>query len=83
MALLLGIPLTYAYGGGATFGYLAGPGGLATVLVYLCVNIAVIRAFRTEFRDHFRLWRHLLIPAAAAALLLFRYGELFTPLITR
>jgi hypothetical protein len=39
--------------------------GRPVVLVYLAVNIAVIRAFRTEFRDQFRLWRHLLIPAAA------------------
>jgi hypothetical protein len=41
------------------------------VLVYLAVNIAAIRAFRTEFRDEFRLWRHLLLPAAAAVLMLF------------
>ena len=55
LTLLLGLPLTYAYGGARTFGYLAGAGGLAVVLVYLAGNIAVIRAFRTEFRDEFRL----------------------------
>ena len=55
----------------ATFGYLAGIGGLPVVLIYLAVNIAVIRAFRTDFRDEFRLGRHLLIPAAASVVFLF------------
>jgi amino acid transporter len=71
LTLLLGLPLTYADGGARTFAYLAGAGGLSVVLVYLAVNIAVIRAFRTEFRDQFRLWRHLLIPATAAVIFLF------------
>jgi hypothetical protein len=42
-------------GGARTFGYLAGAGGLSVVLIYLAVNIATIRAFRTEFRSEFRL----------------------------
>jgi amino acid transporter len=71
LTLLLGLPLTYADGGVRTFAYLAGAGGLSVVLVHLTVNIAVIRAFRTEFRDQFRLWRHLLIPATAAVIFLF------------
>jgi hypothetical protein len=70
-ALVLGLPLTYGYGGVRTFGYIAGAGGLAVVLVYLAVNVAVIRAFRTEFRDEFGLWRHLLVPATAIVLFLF------------
>ena len=78
ITLLIGLPLTYVYGGVATFGYLAGIGGLPVVLIYLTVNIAVIRAFRTEFRDEFRLGRHLLIPAAATAVFLFPlWGILF------
>jgi amino acid transporter len=71
LTLLLGLPMIYAYGGARTFGYLAGAGGLSVVLVYLAVNIATIRAFRTEFRDEFGLWRHLLVPATAAVLFLF------------
>ena len=67
LALVLGLPLTYANGGARAFGYLAGAGGLSVVLVYLAVNIAAIRAFRTEFRDEFRLGRHLLVPATAAS----------------
>jgi amino acid transporter len=40
--------------------------------------LAVIRAFRTEFRDEFRLGRHLLIPAAATVVFLFPlWGILF------
>lgn len=66
LALLLGLPLTYLTGGALAFGYLAGAGGLAVVLVYLALNIGVIRAFRTEFRAEFRLGRHLLVPVAAA-----------------
>jgi len=78
ITLLIGLPLTYVYGGVPTFGYLAGIGGLPVVLIYLAVNIAVIRAFRTEFRDEFRLGRHLLIPAAATAVFLFPlWGILF------
>jgi len=78
LTLLLGLPLTYAYGGPRTFGYLAAAAGLSVVLVYLCMNIAVLRAFRTEFRDEFRLWRHLLIPAAAVVVFLFPlWGILF------
>jgi amino acid transporter len=78
-ALALGLPLTYGYGGVRTFGYIAGAGGLSVVLVYLAVNIAVIRAFRTEFRDEFSVWRHLLVPAAAAVLFLFPLWGILHP----
>ena len=50
LALALGLPLTYAYGGARTFGYLAGAAGLSVVLIYLAVNLSAIRAFRTGFR---------------------------------
>ena len=79
LTLVLGLPLTYAYGGARTFGYLAGAGGLSVVLVYLAVNIATIRAFRTEFRDEFRLWRHLLIPATAVVLFMFPLWGILHP----
>ena len=79
LTLVLGLPLTYAEGGARTFGQLAGAGGLSVVLIYLAVNIAAIRAFRTEFRDEFRLWRHLLIPATAAVLFLFPLGGILFP----
>ena len=79
LTLLIGLPLTYAYGGARTFGYLAGAAGLSIVLIYLAVNIATIRAFRTEFRDQFRLWRHLLLPATAAVLLLFPLWGILHP----
>ncbi len=78
-ALVLGLPLTYADGGARTFGYLAGAGGLSIVLIYLAVNIAAIRAFRTEFRAEFRLWRHLLVPATAAVLLAFPLWGILHP----
>ena len=38
LALVLGLPLTYAYGGARMFGYLAGAAGLSVVLIYLAVN---------------------------------------------
>jgi len=79
LALALGLPLTAAYGGVRTFGYLGGAGGLATVLVYTAVNIAVIRAFRTEFRADFSIWRHLLIPAAAVVVFLFPLWGIIFP----
>jgi amino acid transporter len=79
LSLVLGLPLTYVYGGIPTFGYLAGIGGLPVVLVYLAVNIAVIRAFRTEFRSEFRLWRHLLIPGLAALVFLFPLWGIIFP----
>jgi amino acid transporter len=79
LTLVLGLPLTYADGGVRAFGYLAGAGGLAVVLVYLTGNIAVIRAFRTEFRDEFRLWRHLIIPATAAVIFLFPLWGILHP----
>jgi amino acid transporter len=79
LTLVLGLPLTYAYGGARTFAYLAGAGGLSVVLIYLAVNIAAIRAFRTEFRDEFRLGRHLLVPATAAVLLLFPLWGILHP----
>ncbi len=79
VTLLLGLPLTYAYGGARTFGYLAGIAGLAVVLIYMAVNLAVIRTFRTEFRDEFRLGRHLLIPAAATLIFLFPLWGILHP----
>ncbi len=79
LALVLGLPLTHADGGVRAFGYLAGAGGLSIVLIYLAVNIAAIRAFRTEFRDQFRIWRHLLVPATAAVLLLFPLWGILHP----
>ena len=78
ITVVIGLPLTAVYGGGPTFGYLAGIGSLPVVLIYFAVNIAVIRAFRTEFRDEFRLGRHLLIPATACVVFLFPlWGILF------
>ena len=79
LTLAVGLPLTYADGGGPAAGYLFAAGGLAVVLVYLAGNIAVIRAFRTEFRDHFRVVRHLLIPAAAAVIFLFSLWGIIHP----
>ena len=49
------------------------------VLVYLAVNISAIRAFRTEFRDEYRLWRHLLIPGLATVLFLFPLEAILFP----
>ena len=49
------------------------------MLIYLAVNIATIRAFRTEFRDQYRLWRHLLLPAVAAVLFLFPLWGILHP----
>jgi len=48
-------------------------------VVYLAGNIAVIRAFRTEFRDEFNFWRRLLIPAAAAVIFLFPLWGILRP----
>ncbi|HEY6276553.1 MAG TPA: APC family permease [Streptosporangiaceae bacterium] len=78
LTLVLGLPLTVAYGARA-FSYLAGAGSLAVVLVYLSVNFAVIRAFRTEFRSEFRPWRHLVIPAVAAVIFLFPLWGIIHP----
>jgi amino acid transporter len=79
LTLLLGLPLTHGYGGVRTFGYLAGAGGLSVVLIYLSVNVATVRAFRTDFRSEFRVWRHLLIPSAAAVLFLFPLWGIIHP----
>jgi amino acid transporter len=79
ITLTLGLPLTYADGGPRTFRYLAGAAALCLVLIYLAVNIATIRAFRTEFRDQFRPCRHLLIPATATTLFLFPLWGILHP----
>jgi amino acid transporter len=79
ITLLLGLPLTYIDGGARTFGYLAGAGGLSVVLVYLALNISTIRAFRTEFRTEFRLWRHLFVPATATVLFMFPLWGILHP----
>ena len=71
VAVLLQDSVDVSYGGLRVIGFLAGAGGLSIVLLYLAVNLVVIRVFRTEFRSQFVLWRHLLIPATAAVLLLF------------
>jgi amino acid transporter len=78
-ALVLGLPLTYRYGGTRAFGYIAGAAGLSVVLIYLAVNIAVIRAFRAEFRAEFGLWRHLIVPATATVLFLFPLWGILHP----
>jgi len=79
LTLAVGLPLTYADGGGPAAGYLFAAGGLAVVLVYLTGNLAVIRAFRTEFRDEFNAVRHLLIPAVAAVIFLFPLWGIIRP----
>jgi amino acid transporter len=79
LTLVLGLPSTYAYGGARTFGYLAGAAGLSVVLIYLAVNISSIRAFRTKFRDEFRLCRHLLVPATATIFFLFPLWGILHP----
>ena len=67
------------YGGARTFGYLAGAAGLSVVLIYLAVNVSSIRAFRATFRDEFRLWRHLLVPATATVFFLFPLWGILHP----
>ena len=79
LTVALGLPLTYFDGGTRTFGYLASAGGLPVVLVYLAVNIAVIREFRTEFRDQFRVVPHVLIPALAIVVFLFPLWGILRP----
>ena len=79
LALVLGLPLTYAYGGARTFGYLAGAAGLSVVLIYLAVNLSAIRAFRTEFRDEFRVWRHLVVPGDGHRCFLFPLWGILHP----
>jgi amino acid transporter len=79
VTVLVGLPLTYSYGGVHTFGYLAGAAGLSVVLIYLAVNIATIRVFRHDFRADFRLVRHLVVPAVAATLLLFPLWGILHP----
>jgi hypothetical protein len=49
------------------------------VLIYLAVNLSAIRAFRTGFRAEFRVWRHLVIPAAAAVFFLFPLWGILHP----
>ena len=49
------------------------------MLVYLAGNFAVIRAFRTEFRDEYSFWRHLLIPAIAVVIFLFPLWGILRP----
>ena len=78
LALMLGLPLTYAYGGARTFGYLAGGAGLSVVLIYLAVNVSAIHAFRTGFRDDFRSCRHLVRPATVVVTCCFPSGGSFT-----
>ena len=79
LTMALGLSLTYALGGASTAGYLFAAGGLAVVLVYLTGNLAVIRAFRTEFRAEFKLWRHLIIPATAVVIFLFPLWGIIHP----
>jgi amino acid transporter len=79
LSLMLGLPLTYTFGGARAFGYLAGGAGLSVVLIYLAVNVSAIRAFRTGFRDDFRFCRHLLIPATAAVFFLFPLWGILHP----
>jgi amino acid transporter len=79
LALIVGLPLTHAYGGVRAFAYLAGAGGLSVVLIYLAVNIAVIRAMRTAFRDEFRVGPHVLLPVAAVVLFLFPLWGILHP----
>jgi L-asparagine transporter-like permease len=79
LTLMLGLPLTYTYGGARAFGYLAGGAGLSVVLIYLAVNVSAVRAFRTRFLDDFRFCRHLLIPATAIVFLLFPLWGILHP----
>lgn len=79
IALVLGFPLTYFDGGARTFSYLAAMAALASVLHYLFVNVATLRAFRTEFRRDFVWWRHLLVPGIAAVLFLFPLWAILDP----
>jgi len=47
-------------------------------LIYLAVNVSAIRAFRTGFRDDFRICRHPLMSATAIVFLLFPFWGFFT-----
>ena len=80
ITLVLGLPLTYAVWRRRRLGVSRSQcAGLAVVLVHLAGNVAVIRAFRTEFRDEFKLGRHLLIPAAGVVIFLFPLWGILHP----
>jgi hypothetical protein len=54
------------------------PAGSVVTALVLVVSFAGF-AFRTEFREEFRLWRHLLVPGAAALLFLFPLWGILRP----
>jgi hypothetical protein len=54
------------------------PAGSVVTALVLVVSFAGF-AFRTEFREESRLWRHLLVPGAAAPLFLFPLWGILRP----
>jgi amino acid transporter len=74
--------LAYTYnsrGLGPAAGFLTGWMMIFAYALFVPAGVGLIRAFRTEYRDEFRLVPHLLIPAAASVVFLFPLWGILLP----
>lgn len=62
IALVVGLPVSISQGGFLAFAYIGALSGLSLIIIFITVSIAVIVAFRRQFRADFNPILHLLLP---------------------
>jgi amino acid transporter len=68
VGLIVGLPLTIAKGGFLAFAYIGAVVGIALILLFMSVSVAVIVGFRTIYREDWKFFQHLLMPLLAIAI---------------
>ncbi len=62
LGLVIGLPVAIHYGGFLAFAYIGALSGLALIMLFITVNVAVIVAFRRQYKADFNPFLHVVFP---------------------
>lgn len=62
VGLVIGLPVSLAEGGFLAFAYIGALSGLTLIILFISVSVAVIVAFRRQFKAEFNPFLHVLLP---------------------
>lgn len=69
VVVVLGLPMGLKYGGDNTWYYLGFIATLALVLVYISINVSLVRVMTSQFRSEFSPIRHAVIPVIGTVMM--------------
>jgi amino acid transporter len=79
LALAIGLPVSIHDGGFLAFAYIGALSGLALIILFISVSIAVIVSFRRQYKADFSPIRHLVLPILGIATFMIPLVGTFYP----